>query len=124
MNKSKFTSRQPVKAPANVVGAPQPKVEPMPEPKTRKGRVHRVFNYRGITFFLVTKNETSVVYILDKATGNAKPCIQVSRRDALKAAQALAKIAITEAELESLEHKAPSAFSQRELTESLTEGNA
>lgn len=64
--------------------------------KKSRFRPYRIFTYRGITFFLAAKGENTLIYTLDKTTNQPELQLTVPKKEALKAAQALAKVAIAE----------------------------
>lgn len=70
-------------------------------PKKRRERPYRIFNYRGITFFLINKGDNTIICTLD-ADKKPHPRIEVPRAQAIKAAQALAKLSITESTLDEM----------------------
>lgn len=80
----------------------QAPVAPARERKPRAPRTHRVFNYRGIRFFLVAHGMETMVSILNPETNQPEPKLTVAKENALKAAQALATIILKERYLNSL----------------------
>lgn len=78
-------------------------VPDVPKPKLRRKRVaHRIFVYRGITFFLVAKDENAQVCILDTDTQVPRVILEVPRAASMQAARVIAKIESLERELQGL----------------------
>lgn len=74
--------------------------------KTRKPRLHRIFTYRGVPFFLSPSKQNAdhtIISIMNKETNTPEPQLTVPRSEAIKAAQSLAKIVLTEEYLSGLE---------------------
>lgn len=89
-------------------------VEKAVKPKrTRTPRAFRVFTYRGVRFFLNNRGDRTSISILDD-NGQPQPMAEVPRNQAKKAAQALAKVALTEKWLDSIE-ATPAASSSVDL---------
>lgn len=74
--------------------------------KSRKPRLHRIFTYRGVPFFLSPSKQNAdhtIISIMNKETNTPEPQLTVPRSEAIKAAQSLAKIVLTEEYLSGLE---------------------
>jgi hypothetical protein len=83
-------------------------VEDMNKVKKIKGKRqhrvhnHRIFNYRGITFFLISNGDQTTVCVMNPLTSQPEPKIVVNRADAVRAAQTLSKLQLTEKYLEEM----------------------
>lgn len=82
-----------------VVSKPAPtQAAPKKEVKKRTPRLNRVLNYRGITFFLVTRENFTTISTMDEK-GHPQAQVEVEREKAIKACRALARLIKTEQEL-------------------------
>lgn len=84
-----------------------------PKAVRKRVRKNRIFSYRGLTFFIKVEQETATVFSVDAGNKAAKAYLTVKSADADKAARVVARIILSERELEDLEVKSSLAHIAR-----------
>ncbi len=76
------------------------------EPASRAPRANRVFTYRGLTFFIITRGTQAEICTINRITGTLDSKFVVSKERLKPAIYALAKLMLAEEELKKLENNA------------------
>lgn len=88
--------------------------------KSRGARKNRIFSYRGFSFLVTNKGDVSAIAIFDPATNGAEHQLTVPNSKVKQACAELAKVALAERTLSSLERKTMKAPAGVYATENLS----